>query len=82
MAGTASDKAGATPENKQKREENGEVVVGRRDVLQLPPVDLFGLFTGVAFDGIRYLSCVYGAVMHRKLCVDIHMCARAHTHHA
>ena len=75
------NKAGATPE--RKREENArEVVAGRRDVLQLPPVDLFGLFTGVAFDGIRYLSCVYGAVMHRKLCVDIHMCARARTHHA
>ena len=55
VAGTASDKAGATPENKQMREENGEMVVGRRDVLQLPPVDLFGLFTGVAFDGICYL---------------------------
>ena len=52
MAGTVRNKAGATPENKQMREENGEMVVGRRDVLQLPPVDLFGLFTSVAFHGI------------------------------
>ena len=59
VAGTASNKAGATPE--KKREENArEMVVGRRDVLQLPPVDLFGLFTGVAFDG-KFICDVYMA---------------------